>query len=152
MTAVTVGALAVSGAVLFSAFAVIDQRAAQVLKDGPRPVPVAQKRPASADASRRPGASRSAPTARTNAQTVGAASGPSVAAQPASQTMTGDTGDKKLRADAHHRTRQAKRSARRQSQEQLSSQQPPSQQPAWQPPPSRASQDRDRSAYFFPFR
>lgn len=153
-TAVTLGALGVSAAVLFSAFAVIDQRAAQVLRDGPRPVPVAHKSPSSAVASRRAGAARSAPTARTNAQTVGAAPGPGVAAQPASQSMTGDTGDRKVRKETRHRTsRQERRSARRQLQEPPSSQPPPSQQPAWQRPPSPAPQDGSRSASsFFPFR
>jgi len=161
LTIVTLGALAVSAAVLAGAFAVIDQRAAQVLKEGPRAVPAAQKRAPSADASRGGGArqdhrvssgSKTAPGAATNAQTVGSAAAASSVAAP--QTMSGDTGDKRLRKETrHHATRHERWSARRHSQEQPSQQQAlqqsPSQPPPAQPPPS---QNGGRSAFFFPFR
>ena len=159
-TVVTLGALAVSATAVIGAFTVIDQRAAQVLKDGPRTVPAVPKRTPSADASHARGASQQArgpagskirPAAPTNAQTVGSAAATSGAAPP--QTMTGETGDRKLRSEARHRARHEKRAARRHSQE------PPSQQPALQQPPPQqppaqqpVAQDRNRSAAFFPFR
>jgi len=153
MTVVTFGALAVSAAVMIGAFVVIDQRAAQVLVDGPRVVPAAQKRAPSPDARRAShaggasqaarGSARSAPPA----QTVGSASASSVTPQ---QTMTGDISDRKLRAEARRRAKQERRAARRHSQEAASlqaSQQQPAQQPALPAP-----QDRAHSAFFFPFR
>jgi hypothetical protein len=156
-TVVTLGALAVSATAVIGAFTVIDQRAAQVLKDGPRAVPAVQKRTSSADASRAsqqarsPAGSKNRPAAPANAQTVGSAAATSGAAPP--QTMTGETGDKKPRSEARQRARHEKRAARRHSQEPPSQQptlqqQPPQQPPALQP----AAQDRNRSAAFFPFR
>src|SRR5262249_12860614 len=141
---VTLGALAVSTAVVIGAFAVIDQRAAEVLKAEPRVVPSAQKRAPPAAASRtrlRDGGSQAArgspaagtaPAAAANAQTVGSgAVNPSVAAPPQLD------GDKKLRTKAHHHGRHGRRSARRHSEESPSPE-PPSRRRrmAANPPPS----------------
>ena len=153
MTAVTLGALAVSATVVVGAFAVIDQRAAQVLVDGPRAVPAVQKRAPSADArrasqaARGPAGSKNRSPAPTPAQTVGSAA---AASSVPPQTVTGDTGDNKPRAEARQRARHERRSARRHSQEPASlqaSQQPPAQQPA-----APAAQRGGQSAFFFPFR
>jgi hypothetical protein len=170
MTAVTLGALAVSTAAVIGAFVVIDGRAAQVLKSEPRVVPAAQKRAPSADASRMSrggGASQAArgslgsrtePATPRKAETVGtAAAGPRVAAPPQvpRQAMVGETSrppdtvrdsDTK-RTDAHHRTtRHDRQSARRPAHE------PPVPEPPAPAPPSPAPQDGNRSAFFFPFR
>jgi hypothetical protein len=139
MTAVTLGALAVSTAVVIGAFEVIDKRAAQVLKSEPRAVPAAKNRAPSADASRtsrrESQAARGSPASGTGAATVGsAASAAGVAAPQAPQQII----------PGHHRTRHARRYARRHSQE------PPSPEPALQQPPSPAPQDSGRSAVFFP--
>lgn len=155
MTAVTFGALAVSAAVMFGAFTVVEQRAARVLVDGQRVVPAVHKRAPAADARRASHAargaagSRNAPSAPTTAQAVGSAAAAPSTASP--QTMTGDTSDRKLRAEARRRARHERRSARRHSQEPAASLPAPQQQPARQPI-SPALQDRAQSTFFFPFR
>lgn len=170
MTAVTLGALAVGAAAMIGAFAVIDQRAAQILKTEPRVVPGVQKRASSADAGSnnlRGGTSRTArgsagsrigPPAPTRAETIGSAAAISSVAAPsqgAQQAMTGDArrvpdtvrgSDRKVRADGHDRTtRHGRASARRPAQESPPQLPPPS-------PPQQPQQDGSRSAFFFPFR
>lgn len=144
MTAVTVGALAVSAAVLIEAFAVVDQRATQILLADPQAAPPAKKTTSANHTIRRdasqaahgpgPNAASAAPV---KAETVGSAVSPTRV--PESDRLDGALDhDNKLRA--HERHRRHGRSARRRSPE-----------PGGPPQPPPATPDTSRSAFFFPF-
>ena len=149
MTAVTLGALALSAAVLIEAFAVVDRRATQILIAEPQAAPPAKKSTSSSanrtirrDGSQAahgsdPNSARAAPV---KAETVGSAALPAGVPESNRADAALDP-DKKARAHEHHR-RHAGRSVRRHSQE-----------PGGPPqPPSPATPDTSRSAFFFPFR
>jgi len=141
MAAVTLGALALSTAVLIGAFVVVDRRAAQVLQSESQIAPAEKKGARSAGSSRMttPGGDhptdRGAPAsgprspAPTNTQTVGSAAGAGTAGPPPAtpQSSAGETTpvpDTKLdsghrrRAEARHRGRRHGRHWARSSREQ----------------------------------